>query len=180
MQATNVGAQKIDGTTLETYGMVVAAFSVIDQADRVRFFKETFLIANVSPDVVFEILFLTLGGADINFPKKELRWRLYTIEKALPTTKQVKQIEKKEFAAIAFDLGHETFVVHITSLESPSQEGDVYPFCRAQIAALVANEASTLIPTEYFDFADVFSPELASELPKHIEINDHTIKLVDN
>ena len=30
VQATNVGAQKIDGTTLETYGMVVAAFSVTD------------------------------------------------------------------------------------------------------------------------------------------------------
>ena len=30
MQTTNVGAQKIDGTTFETYGMVVAAFSVTD------------------------------------------------------------------------------------------------------------------------------------------------------
>ena len=30
VRATNVGAQKINGTTLETYGMVVAAFSVTD------------------------------------------------------------------------------------------------------------------------------------------------------
>ena len=30
MQTTNVSAQKIDGTTFETYEMVVAAFSVID------------------------------------------------------------------------------------------------------------------------------------------------------
>ena len=72
VRATNVGAQKINGTTLETYGMVVAAFSVIDQADRVRFFEETFLVANVSPDVVLGMPFLTLSGADINFPKKEL------------------------------------------------------------------------------------------------------------
>ena len=72
VRTTNVGAQKIDGTTLETYGMVVAAFSVTDQADRIRFFEKTFLIANVSPDVVLGMLFFTLSGADIDFPKKEL------------------------------------------------------------------------------------------------------------
>ena len=72
VQATNIGAQNIDGTTLEIYGMVVAIFSVTDQANRVRFFKETFLVANVSPDVVFGMLFLILSGADVNFPKREL------------------------------------------------------------------------------------------------------------
>ena len=30
MRATNVDAQKIDDTTFETYGMVLAAFSVTD------------------------------------------------------------------------------------------------------------------------------------------------------
>ena len=30
VQTTNVGAQKIDGTILKTYGMVVAAFSMTD------------------------------------------------------------------------------------------------------------------------------------------------------
>ena len=49
----DVGAQKIDGTTLDTHGMVVAAFSVEDKANRVKFFEETFLLANVSPEVVF-------------------------------------------------------------------------------------------------------------------------------
>ena len=87
---------------------------------------------------------------------------------------------KKEFAVIALNPGHETFVVHIASLKSPSQESNVHPSCKAQIAALVANKASTSIPTEYSDFADVFSPELALKLPKHIEINDHAIKLVYN
>ena len=73
VQTTNVGAQKINGTTLEIYEIVVAAFSMTDQANRVRFFEETFLVANVSPDVVLGMPFLTLSGADINFPKKELR-----------------------------------------------------------------------------------------------------------
>ena len=44
----------------------------------------------------------------------------------------------------------------------------------------MANEALTSIPTEYSDFADVFSPELASELPEHTGINDHAIELVDD
>ena len=72
MQTTNVGAQKIDGTTLETYGMMVAAFSVTDQANRVSFFEETFLVANISPDVVFGMPFLTLSGANVDFLKREL------------------------------------------------------------------------------------------------------------
>ena len=180
VQTTNVGAQKIDSTTLKTYGMVVAALSVTDQANRVRFFEKTFLVANVSPDMVLGMPFFTLSSADINFPKKKLRWRSYTIEEALPITKRVELVGKKEFAAATLDLGHETFVVHVVFLESPRQEGNVHPSCRVQIAALVANKAPTLIPTEYSDFADVFSPKLALELSEHTEINDHAIEFVDD
>ena len=182
MQTTNIGAQKIDGTTLETYKMMVAAFSVTNQANRVRFFEETFLVANVSPDVVFEMPFLTLSGADVNFPKKELWWKSYTIEKAFPTTKRVELVGKKEFEAAALDPGYDIFVVYVASLESPSntQEGDVHPSRRAQIAALVANKALTSISTKYSDFADVFSLELASKLPEHTGINNNAIKLVDD
>ena len=78
------------------------------------------------------------------------------------------------------DPSYETFVVHVASLESPSQESDVHPFHRAQIAALVANEAPTSIPTKYSNFAYIFSSELASELFKHTGINDHAIELVDD
>ena len=78
IRPTDLGAQKIDDTTLDTHGMVVAAFSIVDKANRVRFFKETFLVANVSPDVVFEMHFLTLSGADVDFSGWELRWKTYT------------------------------------------------------------------------------------------------------
>ena len=73
VRTTNVGAQKFDGTTLKTNGIVVAVFSMTDQANRVGFFEETFLVANVSPEVVLGIPFFTLSSADIDFPKKELR-----------------------------------------------------------------------------------------------------------
>ena len=101
-----------------------------DQTDKVRFFKETFLVANVSSDVVFKMFFLTLSVANINFSKRELWWRSYTIEKALSTTKQVELVEKKEFAASALDPRHETFVIHVAFLESSSQDGDVYSSCK--------------------------------------------------
>ena len=105
---------------------------------------------------------------------------MYTIEEAFPTTKRVKLVGKKEFAATALDPRYETFVVHIVSLENPSQESDVHPSRRVQIAALVANKTPISIPTEYSDFADVFSLELASKLHEHTRINNHAIELVDD
>ena len=182
VQTINICAQKIDGTIFETYGLVVADFSITDQADRIKFFEETFLVANISLDVVLGMRFFILNNVDVDFLKRKLWWRSYTIKKALPTTKQVKLIRKKEFAALVLDPGYETFIVYVASLKSPSntQEGDVYPFCKAQIAALVANEVLISISTKYSDFADVFSPELASKLLEYTGITDHAIKLVND
>ena len=73
VRPTNVGAQKINGTMLNTFGMVVTAFSVMDKANQVKFFKETFLVANVSPEIVLVMFFLTLSGADVDFSGWELQ-----------------------------------------------------------------------------------------------------------
>ena len=55
----------------------------------------------------------------------------------------------------------------------------MHPLRRDQIAHLKADEVSTKVPSKYTDFADIFSPKLAAELPEH-EISNYTIKLVDN
>ena len=172
VRPTDIRAQKIDDTTLNTYGMVVAAFSVVDKANRVRFFEKTCLVANVSPKVFFGMLFLTLSGANVDFLGLELRWRTYTTEKAFQTTRRIKLVRKKEFAAAALDPGHEIFVVHVASLNSTLLD-------RPQISDLIAEEAPTNVPAEYSDFANVFSPDLASELLKHTGINNHAIELVE-
>ena len=44
---------------------------------------------------------------------------------------------------------------------------------------MIAKEAPTKVPTEYLDFADVFSLDLASELSEYTRINDHVIELVE-
>ena len=73
IRSTEVRAHKIDNTILDTYKIVVAAFLVMDKTNRVRFFEKTFLIVKVSPKIVFEMLFLILSGADIDFLDQKLR-----------------------------------------------------------------------------------------------------------
>ncbi len=64
---TSIGAQKIDGSPLETYGMASARFSIQDSLERVRFFEETFLLADTSMEVVLKIPFLSLSNVDVEF-----------------------------------------------------------------------------------------------------------------
>ena len=148
--------------------MVVAAFLVEDKANRVRFFEETFLMANVSLKIVFGMLFLTLSGANVNFSGQDLRWKTYTTKEVLPTTRRVEIVGRKEFAAAALYPEHEIYVVHVTSLSSTLLASlNIHPFQRAQISGLIAKEAPTKVPVKYSDFADIFSPDLTSELPKN-------------
>ena len=94
-------------------------------------------MVNVSPEVVFGMLFLTLSGADIDFLGRELRWRTYSTKVAFPTTRRVELVGKKEFAAAALDLEYETYVVHVGSVSSnasPSSSSlklNVHPSCRS-------------------------------------------------
>ena len=67
IRPTDIGAQKIDATMLDTHGMVVEGFSLEDKANPIRFFKETFLMVYVSPEVVLGMPFLTLSGANVDF-----------------------------------------------------------------------------------------------------------------
>ena len=173
VRPTDVGAQKIDGSTLETFGMVLASFQVEDTLGRARFFQETFLLADLSVEVVLGMPFLTLSNADIKFAQKKLTWRPYTVAKALPTTKRVEIIDKKEFTKAALDENVEAFVVHVTSLSLNSMP--IYPAREAQIASLVIEEVQ--IPSEYSDFSDVFSEERASTLPEATDLNQHAIEL---
>ena len=43
---------------------------------------------------------------------------------------------------------------------------------------MIAEKAPIKVPAKYSDFTDVFSPDLTSKLPEHIEINNHAIELV--
>ena len=93
---------------------------------------------------------------------------------------------KKKFAAVALDLEHKTHIIHVKAVNSvalPSSsplEFDVHTSRRPQISKLIVEKASTKISDKYVDFADIFSPNLASKLSEHIRINDHVIELVNS
>ena len=86
---------------------------------------------------------------------------------------------KKESAAVALDLEYETFVVHVASLSSNPLNAGIYLSRKLQIASWIVEKTFSKISAKYADFANVFSPDLASKLPKYTWINDYTIKLID-
>ncbi len=73
IRKTNIRDQKIDGTTLKTYRMIVSIFSVWDKDDRERFFEESFLLADVKLDLVLRILFLTMSNTNVDFQARDLQ-----------------------------------------------------------------------------------------------------------
>ena len=131
---TGVGAQKIDGSLLATYGMAVAAFSLQDSLGKVRFFEETFLLADTSIKVVLGMPFLAFSNADIQFGAERLIWRSYTAAEALSTAKREELIDTHELAKAALDENSETFVVYFAALEAP--ELAVHPSQASLLAAL--------------------------------------------
>ena len=154
--------------------MVLANFQVEDKLGRARFFQETFVLINISVEIILGMPFLNFNNADVKFVEKELIWRFYTITEALSTTKRVELINKNEFAKAALDEISETFVVHVVSLNlTPG----IYPNKAAQIASLLAKEVR--IPDKYLEFANVFSEEKSLVLLERTKLNEHAIDLKD-
>ena len=181
VRKTNVGAQKIDGSALETFGMVIADFQVEDKANRPRFFQETFLVADTQFEVILGMPFLKISNADVSFGKGTLTWKTYTTNEALPTTEQVQIIDKKDFVIAALDADSEMFVVHIAIQEQERMpvHSERQAQIEAKVGALLFNKAPIEIPAKYSDNSDVFSAEHAAELLENIRINKHAIKLVE-
>ena len=53
--------------------MIVSTFSVSDKDSREKFFEESFLLADIKPDVILEMPFLIMINADINFQARDLQ-----------------------------------------------------------------------------------------------------------
>ena len=123
--------------------------------------------------------FLILSNADIQFAEKELTQRFYTVAEILPTIKWVELIDKKKFVKAVPNEESKTFVVYVAALEPRLQLAEfmIQPAQAAQIAALKQDEAPIKVPPKYADYTDVFSLDLAMELPENTSINKHTIEL---
>ena len=71
--------------------------------------------------MVLGMIFLTFTNADIQFLKKKLTSKTYTITKALLITQMVELINKKEFAKAVFEENIKAFMVYISFLSSKSR-----------------------------------------------------------
>ena len=67
--------------------MIVSTFSVLDKDGKERFFEESFLLANVKPDIVLRILFLTMNNVNIDFEAQDLQQMSYITENVLPMSR---------------------------------------------------------------------------------------------
>lgn len=56
----NIGAQRIDSTTFETYEMIVFTSSMSDKDGREKIFEENFVIADIKPNIVVGMHFFTM------------------------------------------------------------------------------------------------------------------------
>ena len=99
-----------------------------------------------------------------------------------PTTRRIKLVGKKKFAAAALDPKYEAYVVYVGCLSSTPLVAslDVHLFLRPQISGLIAKEAPMKVFVEYLDFVDIFSPDLATELLEYTEINTYAINLKED
>ena len=113
IQKTNVGAQKIDGSALKIFGIVIADFQVEDKIGRPRFFQDTFLVADIKFKVILGMPFLKLSNTNVSFGERTFMWKFYIIKKALSTIKQVQIVDPKEFVIVTLDVNSKTFVVHV-------------------------------------------------------------------
>ncbi len=62
----------IISSALQTYWMLVSTFFILDKNSRERFFEESFFLSNIKPDIIVEMLFLTMSNVDVNFQAWDL------------------------------------------------------------------------------------------------------------
>lgn len=138
----------------------------------VEFFEETFLVADISKEIILEMSFFSFSKANIQFTEtKKLTLRNYTVATALPTINRIIFIDKKKFPAVALNIKAKIFVINITTLLAIS----TYLSKKAQIKGLLAKEAFIKVIAKYLDYINVFPPDLTIELLEHIVINNYTI-----
>ena len=118
----------------------------------------------------------------MSFGEKILTWKTYTTNKALPTIKQVQIIDKKDIIIAALDANSKTFIVHIAiqKYEKMPMYSEKQAQIKAQVRALLFNEALIKVSVEYFDYSNVFSAKYAAEYPENTGMNEHVIKLEED
>ena len=65
--------------------MVITSFQVLNKLDRACFFQKSFLLADISMKMVYEILFVTFTNVNIWFVDKKITWKTYITKETMTT-----------------------------------------------------------------------------------------------
>lgn len=108
--------------------MVIGVISVIDKFRKIRVFKETFLLADISMEVVLKIPFLSFNYMNIDFKViiGKLTWMTYIAIETISIAKKVELIDKYKFVKAALNRNFETFMVYIVALETTTVAMPIY------------------------------------------------------
>lgn len=92
----------------------------------------------------------------------------------------MKLLKKTKFAATAFDLNDEIFLLYIVFFINFNLDVNIYSFYKTKIALLKVEKTLIILLFEYTDFIDIFVPNFVAELPKYIGINNYLIYLINS
>ena len=83
---------------------------------------------------------------------------------------------------MALDADSKTFVIYVAIWEQKEIAMDPGRKAqnKAQVGAILFDEAPTEVPAEYSDYSNVFLAKNAAEFPENIEMNEHAIKLEES
>ena len=93
--------------------MIIANFQVENKANKSKFFKKIFLIANTKFEMILEIFFLKISNTNISFGKKTLIQKSYITIKALSITKQISIVDLKKFVIAVLNTNSKTFIIYV-------------------------------------------------------------------
>lgn len=83
----NMRPCKIDNSYLKTYNIFSVRFYFLDNLRKIRFFEDTFLLAETNMKMAVGIFFLFFTKTDVEFDAREPTWRIYIIAEIILTTK---------------------------------------------------------------------------------------------
>lgn len=120
------GTQRIDGSHLETFAIVIAVFRIQNKLRKTGMSSITLSIADLR---------FAVGDA-----VGELVWRSNRVAEALPMTRREEIIDRKEFVAVGLNKDDETFVVHISAIMGATAKMIIHPLRAARTASLNIKE----------------------------------------
>lgn len=100
----NIGTQKVDGTSLKKFIIIITFFEFVDKKQKSQFFKIFFYLLNWSLMLFSKYYYLTWAIWKTNFLELEFFWNTYFSTKSILITKQFKLIGQKKFVSAVQNL----------------------------------------------------------------------------